>query len=279
MEMERRVFIRGLLAAAAIGSVSRTQGQKSALKRAETLWAGKSGGYTWNWTTADLTAAPSSASGRTAFSANKAERKVAGAATNEVQTYFECSITPLSVVGTLVSYERDYAWEGGAHPSGAITYITVDVSKPYRPLKLTDFFSDSAILKALLTDPIIQKVMTREKIAAPKTSAALVKLLNFKNFGGEDDDKYGFSEDLLSRFAFHHVDLTNGQVAVRLNISWAIEVFRFQTTQIGLLLPLPEKLRTALAKADQQQQGFLMKDAKRLAHDRTTSLFTLGKKM
>lgn len=279
MKMERRAFLLGSLACAAAGgfSTAQAQGRNPAGRKAATIWTGQSGGYTWRWTTADLTATPSSDAGHTAFSAKKVERKAARAETNEVQTSFECSLTLLSVAGTLASYQRDYYWEGGAHPSGVITFVTVDVSKPYRPLKLTEFFPDSAILKALLTDPIVQKVMTREKIAAPKTSAALVQQLKYQFFGGEDEAMYSFSEDLLSRFAFHHLDLKSGQVAVRLHVSWGAEAFRFQTTQIGILLPIPEKLRAALIQAEKREQGFLMKDAKRLARDRTSVLFTLGK--
>jgi hypothetical protein len=109
----------------------------------------------------------------------------------------------------------------------------------------------------------------------PRTSKQLVKLLSGKSFGGEENGQFGFQGDFLERFAFHHVEGNN--VAVRLNVSWNYEIYRFSSTQIGILLPVPARLRKALQDADARRQGFLMRDAKKVAGGHDTVLFTIGK--
>ena len=80
---------------------------------------------------------------------------------------------------------------------------------------------------------------------------------------------------MLERFAFHHIE--SGKIAVRLNVSWGSEIHRFTTTQIGLLLPKPEKLSGPLTLAAAGKEGFLMRESKKLSHDKTTLLFSEGK--
>ena len=247
--------------------------------RTETIWKGVSGSFRWTWTTAEFTAR-SAGTGRSVFSASTFEKRsnpTLKETTEEPwEGYLECAIHPLSVAGSIASYERDYYWEGGAHPSGSIDFVSVDVTNPGRRLFLTDLFPDAAILEALLADKIVSDTLKRNHVAGtPKSTAQLVKLLNGKSFGGDDNGQFAFTPDFLARFAFHHVQ--GDRVAVRLNVSWNYEVYRFTSTQIGVLLPMPARLRGALARAAASQEGFLMPEAERRAGNRTTLLFTMGK--
>jgi hypothetical protein len=176
--------------------------------------------------------------------------------TDNGYSYYEVSFAPLSAVGSLLSYERDDYWDGGAHPSGGESFVTVDARDPAHPLLLTDLFPATQIRHVLLSDPIVQHVLTREKIAPPLTLQELVKSLAGKEFGGEGDMKYSFPENLLADFAFHHVE--NGNVAVRLLLPHGSEIFRFQHTQLGLLLPMPARWKAALVEAASGTSGAMM---------------------
>jgi len=248
-------------------------------KKLETVWSGTAGSFRWKWTTQDLAAA-SASTGRTAFSALGFEKRTSPLLKDEkadpVDTYVECTVQPLSIVGSIACYERDYYWEGGAHPSGSIDYIAVDAASSGRKLSLTDLFPDSAVLEALMSDKIIRDTLKRNAVkGTPRTSKQLVELLAGKAFGGDENGQFGFQDDFLQRFAFHHIE--GDKVAVRLNVSWNYEIYRFSSTQIGILLPIPARLRSALENADSRRQGFLMRDAKKLAGNHDTVLFTMGK--
>jgi hypothetical protein len=265
----------GILALGSAASAQVAQPGTPMGKRATTLWSGQSGGYAWKWNTLDITAsAPGAAKPR--FSAMREIRKAFGKPEDhDVNSYYEVNLILLCVAGSLACYRRDDYWEGGAHPSGSISFMAVDMKRPGRKVKLTDLFPDREILKALLVDRVVQKVMQREKMAPPRTAAALANLLKYKEFGGETDSMYSFPENLLEQFAIHHIE--NGQVAVRLNVPWGTEIYRYNSTQIGLLLPIPAAWRSALAQADSRQQGFLMKDAKAIARDRTARMVPIDK--
>lgn len=248
-------------------------------KKTETVWTGTAGSFRWKWTTANLTAA-SASTGRTAFSALAFEKRTSTLLKDEkedpIDTYVECSIQPLSIVGSIVCYQRDYYWEGGAHPSGSIDFLAVDATNPGRKLSLTDLFPDADVLDALMSDKIVRDTLKRNSVTGtPRTCKQLVKLLSGKSFGGDENGQFGFQDDLLERFALHHVE--GSKVAVRLNVSWNYEIYRFSSTQIGILLPTPARLRTAIQNAESRRQGFLMRDSKKIAGKHDTVLFTGGK--
>ncbi len=219
-------------------------------------WTCTSGGYRFRWTTRDLTAA-AIATGKPAYSvAETVKREVGKPGPDDVYTFYEVDFAPRSIVGSYLSYQRDDSWDGGAHPSGNEQFVTVDVRNPKRRVRLTDLFPAEAIRKALLTDTVVKRVLKREKIATPATLDSLVKALSGQFFGGDDDSKYAFPPNLLEDFAFHHVE--NGMVAVRFLMPHGSEIFRFQNTQLGILLPVPPRLRTAFIQASAGRSGALM---------------------
>lgn len=240
-------------------------------------WTAKADGFTYRWTARDLTAA-NIRTGKPAYSVVQALKKELGPsiaadyAKDEVrpEDHYEVSFAPLSVVGSLLSYERDDYWEGGAHPSGYESFVTVDVRKPGKPVRLDDLFPAEQIRQALLSDPIVRRVLKREKIAPPATLNGLVKALTNQIFGGDDDYMYAFPGSLLETFAFHHVE--NGKVAVRFLIPHGSEVYRFANTQIGILLPIPARLKPAFAQAASGKSGVLMQSLRRTTNGRGSSL-------
>ncbi len=240
-------------------------------------WTGSSGGFRYRWTTRDL-AATDAATNHPVYSvvaALKHEMKSDAADIGEVspEDHYEVSFFPLSVVGSLLSYERDDYWEGGAHPSGNESFVTVDVRHPTRAVRVNELFPAAQIRQSLLSDPIVRRVLAREKITPPATLDGLVKALASKEFGGEDDDMYQFPANLLETFAFHHVE--NGKIAVRFLLPHGTEIYRFRNTQIGILLPIPARLRSAFTQASTGKSGALMQTLRKTTADRKSSLTLL----
>jgi len=232
-------------------------------------WTGRSGGRAWRWAAADLTAGSFSLRGQwRALNPHDP-------ADDEVQTSFEATAQPLAVVGTLLSYREDQSWDGGAHPSGSVRYTTTDVARPKARLRLTDFFPDAQVKQALLADPIVRRLRGRAgRQGTPPTAAALVKEIAGAGFG-EGDAEYRVPEDLLAQFSFHHLE--GDRVAVRLCVPWGAEVFRFRSTELGLLLPIPARLRADLQAASAGTAGFLTRGLPRRLREKPVLLARYGR--
>ena len=214
--------------------LAQTPGAKPA-PTGSVYWTGKAAGVTYRWTDQDLTATLDS-SGKVAYSVVQALKKEFGKPDPENgYSYYEVTFLPLSAVGSLFSYERDDYWDGGAHPSGGESFVTVDARHPTRYLKLNDLFDAAQIRQALLSDPIVQHVLTREKIAPPPSLEGLVKALEGKEFGGEGDSMYSFPGGMLSDFAFHHIE--NGKVAVRILLPPRLGDLPLPSHPVGTIAP------------------------------------------
>ena len=265
--------------------------QTPAQKREKTIWKGATGDYQITWTTAEISARSSSAQvfSAKALAQENYQLTVKDARENNSKlTAFERNFKVLSIVGSLVSLEDNFYsnYQGSAHPSGETRYTAIDLSKSGKvgyssflegldmnlnalglTAKLTDYFPATEIYKALMADALIQKALGEKR---PKTLAELLKLFA----DGEGTVAAGrtcarLSEDLLTRFAFHHVE--GDKVAVRLGLS-GLGPCRENLTQIGLLLPIPDALRIAFNFAETNKEGFLNKDAKRLSGGQQTTI-------
>lgn len=213
---------------------------------APSFWQGRAEGVEVRWTPSDLTFAHPAQ--KPFYSFRDAFAKADGCS-------LEASIRVLSVVGALVSvHESESGYcEGAAHPYAVQTFRALDMRRQAERAKLTDWFPKAEVYKALMGDRIVQKALGGQK---PKTLDALLKALD----GYQSDDcAYGFSDDLLTRFAFHH--LKGKQVAVRLGLTHGCEVNRGQLTQLGLYLPIPPALEAPLRRAERGEAGYLMAKA------------------
>ena len=175
------------------------------------------------------------------------------------------SMTVLSVVGTWVSYELfDESYTGGAHPGASDRYVTEDAATPSdevgagKAASLLELFPEHDVVEALRGDAYLQKHrVDRKAFAAARTVEALMASLG----SGEDCVSFDSGREAVQHaFAFHHLE--GDQVAVRIAFDYASEVCRGQKFVVGILLPVPSRLRAALERADRREEGFLMKDAK-----------------
>lgn len=263
-----RLRIAGALLAVVTASLAAAAGAK-------THWRGTCGGYRWQWTSTDVTAVPTS--GRGSFSLKR--HLFPGPPSSddlEGLTFLGVTVQPRSLVGPYLSYREDRYWQGGAHPSGSIGYHVIDVRNPKRAVALTDLFPQAQVRDALWNDPVVRKVLNKEGVRSrPATAAALVAALELKSFGGEEGMTYQFTGDFLRQFAFHHLE--GNRVAVRLNVPWGAEIYRFRNTEIGILLPIPERLRIPLARAAAGREGFLFRGVARQFGDRDAVLLEVGR--
>jgi len=225
---------------------------------ASSIWSGESGGVQIDWTTR-------------AIAVRRAGRKtidLIAIPKSEPGCEGDLSVQILSVVGSIVSYQlsEGTTCEFAAHPSAVTLYKAVDAADPKRAAlhpSLTDFFADADVLRAMMADSVVQRHAPK---AVPRTAAELVTALS----ASQAECEYAFEKDLLNRFAFHHVE--GDRVAVRIGLSHGCEVARGKLTQLGILLPVPPKLKDALDRASSRTEGFLMRDASLVSKGQTTSI-------
>jgi hypothetical protein len=280
-----------LLGAAPLGVVP-SLGQKQS--RPETIiWIGQSATFALRWTSGDITAAPAGEPSKVIFSAKEiAHKKFLAFKKENLQDQppsWRCSytlkFTILSLVGSLLSYEENedsYCGQrngpGWNHPSDQISYRVVDLSQPDRQISLTDFFSESAVLKALLADPTIKEALSgAENPRQPGTVAELAGMIVESGEGikpakdtAESPKECGFvfPEHPLRQFAFHHLE--NGKIAVRLSLDPNSGACHSAHAQLGILLPIPATVEASLTAAQSQVKGFLMDSTRRLSGNRVT---------
>lgn len=247
----------------------------------DTFWVGRSGGYAIEWTWRDIVV--DNAAGERVLSIRSALDRASADAGTPVESddvadtaYGACTLEYhlqlRSVVGSIVSLERlQYlSCRGAAHPSVHTSYVALDLARTEREgivpgdgedgigreVSLTDLFPDEQVLAALLGDRLVQRRIEeiRGKTIRPRTTAELVALIE-----GGSECEYAFESDMLRSFAFHHVE--GDRVAVRIGLSHGCEAARGRLTQIGILLPIPPALRTALESASRGTEGMLMREA------------------
>jgi hypothetical protein len=252
------------------------------------IWTGRSGGFTIHWTSQEIIAFPSGNMANTLFSAKlnaerdfrvfKKENLDQG---TDMQCSYEHTLRLLSVAGSLVSYRVDEtaycsSGDGGpgwARPSTNISYRVIDLNMPTRQIKLTLFYSEGEILKALMADPLIKKAMQGSKSKKPpRTVEALTEMFADEGLAMEPTTAtqespsgcaYTFPDEVLTQFAFHHLE--NNKLAVRISLEPNSGACSTSHAQLGILLPIPESLKTSLEAAQAGKEGFLMKDAKSLS--------------
>ena len=262
--------------AARIGAVSDTQPRTSVQARPASLpsasplqaiggesaliWSGHEGPFSLRWSQADILA---TREGKTVFSARAtAEHDVREF---DQATEYSRKLALLSVVGSVMSFsDTSYCECGGAHPISEARISTVDLERPGQPARLTDYFAEAEVVRAILADSLVQKAIG----AKGKEATTLKDLVGLSI--STKTCSFVIAPDADSRFAFHHVE--KGNVAVRLALSHDVEACRGQMAQLGLLLPIPERLRKPLEAASSGQEGFLMKDATKRSEGRSTAL-------
>jgi LysM repeat protein len=222
-----------------------------------TIWQGQSGGLNVHWTKTDITATQG---GKRLFSARALAQKDFQAdfltGNEAIDCEYQRKFRLLSVVGNIANLEEsEYVkCQGTAPPSSETRFTAVDFANGGKVLKLTDFFAESDILKALLADNLLKKALAHSK-TPPSTLQALYEALEWSAITIRNCE-YGLSEDFLSQFAFHH--LSRNRVAIRLNLLLLTHACQSKSRQLGFYLTIPTALKSALNQANRGKAGFLM---------------------
>lgn len=304
-------FWRILLVAGLCWAISAPFPSPTAEERAtlRTIWRGESGGFVITWTTADIraarveqphhavfAAAPLALEG---FAAFRASLQASGREAEPHHCVYERQFRLMSVVGPWLSFEDAvYAFcEGWAHPAvetrftsidltkpGPVEYapsdglppIDVDVAEPGKAAKLTDLFPESAVLQALLDDPILKQAWPLgDASKLPRSLSELSQRLVDRPVE-VGDCLFRFPTDFLMRFAFHH--RAKDRVTVRLGLPPKVGPCRTQHAHLGLALAVPDALKTPLALAASGRAGFLMRDREKMAGNQAATVgFGIGK--
>ena len=172
----------------------------------------------------------------------------ANSLTGKVKTVFSDTEKPressrydiASLVGPLLSVKASLYWEGGAHPGQLIRLETVNLETGKSPVLLTDLFSETTILDALLKDRVVEKSLAGRK---PKTIKELIRMAD----GGCEIGFHLLNES----FSFHHIQ--GDRVAVRIGLSHGCEVMRGNYTELSITLPIPSELSAFLEDAKRRQ--------------------------
>jgi hypothetical protein len=251
---------------------------------AQVIWRGRSGGFDITWSEDDVTARRVS-DGAPVLSLKRRFEKEwdgpRGEDENEVRDVYQ-AFRVLSVVGSVISLEEAWYCDcGGAHPiayAGFVAYdlagSTLDAPDTASVTRLVD---EAPLLRALSADRVIRAALDSVGVREVGSMAALLDTAQWIGVEVdtpiEQDCWFSMGNGFPGHFALHHVE--GDQVAVRFSLSHDVEICRGRMVQVGVLVPVPARLRSDLAAAEGRTAGFLMSDARRLFLDRWTT-FTWG---
>ena len=236
---------------------------------AQTIWSGTSGDFSIQWTSKNISVTRAGNPTEPVLSLDR----VAAAEWRTVTTHAEgrplsgqFSYRVLSLVGPYLSVEEAFYCDcGGAHPTATkgIRAIDLRTSKPDQPapLSVTDILPAPEVFSRLASDRMVKAALQNSADPAPKSLTGLLKALQFQSVQS-GECSYTFEPDLLRNFAFYNLRAQG--VVVRFGLS-AAEVCRGQMTEVGIVVPVPESLKSAVDMAKNRKAGLLAVDAPKAA--------------
>jgi hypothetical protein len=248
---------------------------------AQTIWRGRSGGFDITWSVDDV-AARRVSDGALVLSLKRRFEKEwdrpRGEDENEVRDVYQ-AFRALSVVGSVISLEEAWYCDcGGAHPIAYAGFVAYDLARSTLDApdtaSITRLVDEAPLVRALSADRVIRAVLDSAEVREAGTLAALLDSVQWIGVPVEtpleaQECWYSMSDGFPGHFALHHLE--GDQVAVRFSMSHDVELCRGRMIQVGVLVPVPPRLRSDLAAAEGRTAGFLMKDARGIARDRWTT--------
>ncbi len=136
--------------------------------------------------------------------------------------------TPLSLLGSFLSYAYSYEGSGGVHPICGTNYSTVDL-RSKEEVPLNQLFSDDDIRRALLRDTIITKALYTSD------TSSLSEVVKHLDGGCE----IGFNE-MLKHYRFGTV--TGDSIDIAFGLPHGCEMMRGNFTTFAIRLAIPPSL-------------------------------------
>ena len=246
---------------------------------AQVIWRGRSGGFDVTWTASDISARRAS-DGALVFSARRmADHEWAEMSTDADPpiTAYQQTLRLLSVVGSVISVEEaTYCECGGAHPMLGTRFVAYDlarstVARPHA-VSATDLVPEAELVRALTADRLVRMAMDSAHVRGFTSLRALVAGLKWKEIwpDGPEECTYAIGEEMPTEFAVHHVE--GNRVALRFSLTHSVEICRGRYVQVGVLVAPNARFAPDVAAASARRAGYLMKDERAIAGDRTTTL-------
>jgi hypothetical protein len=173
------------------------------------------------------------------FQSQNDEYKLLEKTPNQIGCIVYISFKPLSIIGDQIQYLETSRNDPGKNCAlrnvGSIQVASYDFQNK-KSTKITDFFSESDIIKNLMSDKIIQKFLNNKKLHI-ETIDELIEKLSDHN---EKNCETAFNKNIIYNFSFHHIEST--KVAIRLWLSYMCgsvpsdTAYKKGNLQIGLLL-------------------------------------------
>lgn len=164
-------------------------------------------------------------------------------------------LRPLSLVGTLLTYENTWACAcAGGPPSSDVSWTTIDL-KTRRAPSLLDSFEEVSLVEALLDDRCVAPLLTQPS-PRPRSFDEVVSLL--KKEAPPSADCLGASRAFV-HFAFAGYDSERDLVSLRLGFRHEVGPGHSKTSYLGLLVPPRPPLRAALQEVT-TGDGFFMSE-------------------
>ncbi len=247
------------------------------------IWKGRAGKYRLEWDTSDVYVISPSGKRRALFGASfKAlhqnaintvyeNMKSISSPTRGLKVVDVGHVTVLSVVGTIVTFQIDWAgWvEGYASTSGEVAWLTIDLARKrnsklifdsetnFNPdysqkIELTRFYSRNEIINGLFDNVEINRQLR------DKSKKEQLRIITDVFRASSNALRFGPNRNFalwgINGFAFNRIE--GNKIIIRLQLEETASFTR-EIQYIEIKLPISNKLRYPLVEASSMRSGFL----------------------
>jgi len=239
------------------------------------IWQSQNDYLDIRWTETDITATKN---GKRLFSARELAQKefeadfITDNSNASPDCQYDREFTLLSLIGNIASFKETESvkCQGLAEPSTETRLTAYDLAHADSKMELTRFFTESDILKALLTEPLVEKALAEANTSSPSTLQALYEALEWSDIPFKGCE-YRLPQDFLNQFAVH--DIKKNQVAIRLNLpASTFSSCDSRNIQLGFYLPIPSSEKTLFNQVRRGYKGFLKTRKRKSVYGKSTQV-------
>ncbi len=239
------------------------------------IWQSQNDYLDIRWTETNITATKN---GKRLFSARELAQKefeadfITDNSNASPDCQYDREFTLLSLIGNIASFKETESvkCQGLAEPSTETRLTAYDLAHADSKMELTRFFTESDILKALLTEPLVEKALAEANTSSPSTLQALYEALEWSDIPFKGCE-YRLPQDFLNQFAVH--DIKKNQVAIRLNLpASTFSSCDSRNIQLGFYLPIPSSEKTLFNQVRRGYKGFLKTRKRKSVYGKSTQV-------
>ncbi|HQO21124.1 MAG TPA: hypothetical protein PK747_08070 [Acidobacteriota bacterium] len=152
------------------------------------------------------------------------------------EKYYDEWYSTVSIVGSIVSYQKSYDGSGGMHPIYGSMICAIDLDKEGTPADIRELFPETQLLEKFIVNDTISRYLTKKKVSS------LNELYSSLDGGCEVNFK-----DLFSSFCVSYVE--NQKVYVLFYLTHGCEAMRGHTTDFEISIDVQKKQAVLFKKA------------------------------